>query len=99
MRKTVLLLVLIIASTLSALSQTKTIKGTVVDSLGNGIASASITVKGTKNGTAADAMGSFTLSAKEGDVLVISALNFLQQELTVGTSSEYQVTLQGPRVP
>jgi TonB-linked SusC/RagA family outer membrane protein len=94
MRKTILL-ALLFASTLSTFAQTRTIRGRVLDSLGNGISGASITLKGTKTGTAADATGAFTLSAKEGDVLVVSALNYLQQEVPITAVSEYQITLRG----
>lgn len=95
MRKILLLLAILFASAYPSFAQTKTVRGRVLDSLGNAVSGASVTVRGTGSGTAADADGNFTLTAKEGDVLVISALNFTQQQLTVGASNEYQVTLQG----
>src|SRR6478735_7583965 len=94
MRKILLLVSISIGIITPLFSQTKTIKGKVVDSLGNGIASASIVLKGTKTGTAADALGTFSISAKEGDVLVVSALNFLPKEIVISTLNDYQITLE-----
>ena len=58
-------------------------KGTVVDSTGEPIIGASILVKGTTNGTITDFDGNFSLSGvKKGDVLVISYVGSVTQEIT-----------------
>lgn len=73
--------------------ETKTITGTVTDTNGNAVPSASVKVKGAKAGTTTDAAGTFTLKVKEGDVLVISAVSFANKEIVVSGSSSYAVSL------
>lgn len=94
MRKVVQVLLLVLLSVDVAYSQSQTITGKVTDSSGNGVEGASIVIKGTNNGTAAGPDGSFTISAKTGDVLVISAVNFIPRQVTVGTATTYNVTLE-----
>ena len=81
MRKILLLLAIMLASLNAAFSQTKIISGKITDSTGRGVEGASVVIKGTNMGTAADGSGSFKISAKEGDVLVISAVNFSPKEI------------------
>src|SRR4051794_17541463 len=75
-------------------AQTRSISGKVTDENGAAVESASIIIRGTKTGTAAGPDGSFKLSAKTGDVLVISAVNFTPKEILVGAESNYNVSLQ-----
>ena len=70
-----------------AFAQTRLVSGTVKDDKGEPVPFASILVKGTKTGVAADANGAFKINAKTGDVLVISAVNFKTIEEKVGTAS------------
>jgi len=74
-------------------AQTRTINGKVTDETGTAVDGASIIIKGTKTGTAAKSDGSFTISARTGDVLVISAVNFIPKELSVGTELNYNISL------
>src|SRR5690349_10250363 len=94
MRKTLALLAFLLLTTTLVIAQTRTISGKVTDENGAAIDGASIIIKGTKTGTAAKPDGSFTISAKTGDVLVISAVNFGSKEVTVGSQDAYTVTLQ-----
>lgn len=75
-----------------AFSQT-TIKGKVTDESNKPVPFASVKVKGTDVGTAADAEGNFSIEAAKGAVLVISAVNFSQTEVTVGNSSTLNISL------
>src|SRR5690349_13029309 len=84
MRKILSLLSVMLLFALVATAQTRQISGRVTDEQGNPVEGASVLVKGTTSGTAADAQGNFRISAKAGDVLVITATNF--------TSSEFPVT-------
>jgi TonB-linked SusC/RagA family outer membrane protein len=77
-----------------AIAQTRTVSGKVTDENGAAIDGASVIIKGTNTGTAAKPDGSFTISAKTGDVLVISAINFGNKEVTVGSQDTYNVSLQ-----
>ena len=76
-----------------ATAQTRSIAGKVTDEGGNPIPFSTITIKGTKRGVAADANGSFIISAKAGDVLVISATNFDPLEVTVGADNSINAAL------
>src|SRR5690349_3815173 len=93
MRK-ILALMAILLFNIAAIAQNRTITGKVTDQNGAAIEGASVVIKGTHTGTAAGANGSFTISAKTGDVLVISAVNYATQEITVGDESTLTVTLQ-----
>lgn len=62
--------------------QESKVKGTVTDADG-GVIGASVTVKGTKNGTVTDLDGNFIISARKGDVLVISYVGLTTQEVKV----------------
>lgn len=75
------------------LAQTRTITGQVKDEKGSPVSFASVKVKGTNSGTSADAQGVFSISAKTGDVLVISAVDFAEKQVTVGTSESVSVSL------
>src|SRR3954454_8070522 len=94
MRKTLALLAFLLLSITVVIAQTRTISGKVTDENGAAVDGASILIKGTNKGTAAKPDGSFTISAKTGDVLVVSAVNFGSQEVPVGADESYIVKLQ-----
>src|SRR4051794_21833382 len=94
MRKTLALLAFLLFGITLVSAQTRTISGKVTDENGAAVDGASIVIKGTNTGTAAKPDGSFTISAKTGDVLVISAVNFGSQEVPVGSENTYNVRLQ-----
>src|SRR6478609_2218477 len=79
---------------LGIMAQTKEIKGVVTNNAGSAVPGVTVTVKGTKNSKATGADGSFTLSAKEGDVLVFSAVSFENREVPVTSNATYSVTLK-----
>ncbi|CAK7077627.1 MAG: TonB-dependent receptor SusC [Parabacteroides sp.] len=60
--------------------QQKSLKGTVEDEFGP-VAGASVVVKGTTNGTVTDMDGKFVLDAKKGDIIQISFIGYLTQEI------------------
>lgn len=72
----------------SAFAQQKKISGTVKDSTGTPIPSATIVITGTTNGTATDVNGSFTLMANEGDKLEISSIGYQKKIVTVPSGDE-----------
>ena len=59
------------------------VTGRVLDEKGNPVAGASVLLKGAKTGTKTDANGNFTITAKPGDVLVISSVSFGTQQTKV----------------
>lgn len=82
MRKIVLLSLMMAFSVLS-FAQTRTVIGRVVDeSSGTPVPFASITEKGTNNGTSADANGDFKVVLRNSGVIVVSATGYLEKEIT-----------------
>jgi TonB-linked SusC/RagA family outer membrane protein len=75
-------------------AQVMTVSGRVTDDKGVPIPSASVVVKGKKTtGAAADAQGNYRITAAKGDVLIISSVSFAPKEVTVGTSTTLNVSL------
>ncbi len=71
------------------------VRGVVYDNLGEPLTGVSIVVKGTTNGTITDVDGSFNLHAAQGDILSISYIGFLTQEITVDRrKTNLKITLQ-----
>lgn len=60
--------------------QQKSLKGTVNDVLGP-VAGASVVVKGTTNGTVTDLDGNFVLEVNNGDVIQVSFIGYITQEI------------------
>jgi TonB-linked SusC/RagA family outer membrane protein len=93
MRKMLCLLAVVLFTAFIATAQTRSITGTVTDDKGEVVPYASVVVKGTKTGTAADDKGNYKINAKTGDVLVFSGVNLTPKEVAVGSSSTLNVTL------
>src|SRR5689334_18841834 len=93
MRKIVSLLTVLVLLCTYSFAQNRTVTGTVRDDKGSPIPFASIKIKNTNSGTSADANGDFSISAKTGDVLVISAVSYGQKEVTVTSASTVSVGL------
>ncbi len=75
--------------------QSRTVTGKVTDDKGSPIQNASVTIKGSAIGTTTDATGGFRLSIPESaKVLVISSVGMAPQELTIGSKTDFNVSLQ-----
>jgi TonB-linked SusC/RagA family outer membrane protein len=74
-------------------AQTRTISGVVLDDSGNPVSNASVIIRGTSNGVSANDAGRFTITAQTGDILDVSATNFVTGQITVGSSDQVSVTL------
>ncbi len=59
---------------------------------------ANVTIKGTSTGTITDFDGNFILTAKTGDVLVVSFMGYKTQEIAVKSATPIRVTLQPDNV-
>jgi TonB-linked SusC/RagA family outer membrane protein len=94
MRKIASLLVMLMLFQVLAFSQDRTIAGVVKDESGLVVPGASIRIKGTKVGTAADNQGHFRIQAKAGDILLITAAGIDPAELTVGSSDAVSITVK-----
>lgn len=73
--------------------QHKSLKGTVEDSFGP-VAGASVVVKGTTNGTVTDVDGNFVLEVKNGDVIQISFIGYLTQEIKYNGETSLKIDLK-----
>jgi TonB-linked SusC/RagA family outer membrane protein len=81
------------SNTIKAIKSTQTIKGTVKDAKGEPLIGVNILVKGTHNGTQSDVNGNFTLQANIGDVLVISYVGYVKQEITISGTAPLSILL------
>lgn len=94
MNKSLVAVMLLMLCSAVSFAQDRLIKGVVQEESGTGVSGASIILKGTKQGTFADAAGNFSIKAKTGDKLVISATNHVTTEVTVGNQNELVVILK-----
>ena len=93
-QRIVCLTMLCMLISLFATAQTK-ITGTVIGGNdGQPAIGAAVTVKGTPTGVLTDVDGKFSISAKPGDVLVVSYIGYENSEITVGSATNYNVTLR-----
>jgi TonB-linked SusC/RagA family outer membrane protein len=78
-----------------AVQQGKKVTGVVVDGTGEPVIGANVVVKGTTNGTITDFDGNYTIEGvSANDVLVVSYIGYLSQEVPVGNQSMIKVTLK-----
>lgn len=76
------------------LAQAKTVTGVVTNiETGEPIVGATVTVKGKAINAVTDNLGSFTIAAVKGDVILITYIGFKDAETTVGTAAVLQVKL------
>ncbi|MEQ1675995.1 MAG: SusC/RagA family TonB-linked outer membrane protein, partial [Chitinophagaceae bacterium] len=87
-----LMLVGLLASSVVAYAQ-KTITGKITGEQGAPLSGASVVIKGKNTGTTSNENGIFSLSASKGDVLVISNVDYTDQEVTVGDNTTVNVQL------
>ena len=93
MRKLCMFLCMLCLFAITAFSQTRAITGIVRDAKGDPVPFASVKIKGGKTGVSADANGQFTINAKQGDVLVVSATDITAKEITVGAGNSVDVSV------
>lgn len=82
-----------ISNTIQGSFAAGTVSGVLTDEKGSPVPGASIIIKGSRTGTAADMNGSFRIAARPGDVLVVSAVGYDSKEIAVGNSSYIPVAL------
>lgn len=71
-----------------------TITGTITDTGGVPLPGANVVVKGTTRGTIADFDGNYSIQASAGDVLVFSYTGYNGAEITVGSSTVINASLE-----
>ncbi|WP_205943032.1 SusC/RagA family TonB-linked outer membrane protein [Pedobacter frigidisoli] len=70
------------------------IRGKILDETGLPIIGASILVKGTKIGAVTDVNGNFSINTSNGAVLVVSYIGYEAQEINIGESKNYTISLK-----
>ncbi len=93
MRKILSAFTLLMLVSMLAMAQTRQITGRILDETGQPVSGASIIIRGTNTGASANAAGDFTINAKTGDVLVVSAVGIPSKEVKVGSGSSVAVSL------
>lgn len=84
MKRTMLLLVVLLAIVVNVHAQARRITGRVLDETGQGLPGAGITVRGTSTGTVSDVDGNFAVDLPEGNnVLVVQSIGYTAQTVTV----------------
>jgi len=69
------------------------VSGTLIGDDGEPLIGVNVLVKGTTIGTITDIDGSYSIDAKDGDVLVYSYVGFQDQEVVVGSGANYSVSM------
>lgn len=93
MRKVASLLTMLMFFCALAFGQTRTITGTVTDEKGDILPGASVRIKDTRTGVAADNNGQFRIVAKTGDVLVVSGAGLETTEATIGAGNTITIAV------
>ena len=91
--------VLLILSTLcggiNTFAQNRTISGKVVDTGGDPVVGAAVTVAGnTRIGAATDLNGAFTLSVPAGATIVVESIGYKAQSFPIGNQSTFNIVLE-----
>lgn len=92
-KPTALMLLLFLFFSATSFAQNITIKGKVLKEDGTPVAGASVTIKGTGNGTSSNDQGEYQLSAAGNATLVISAVDFVTQEIKVNNRTSVDIKL------
>jgi TonB-linked SusC/RagA family outer membrane protein len=93
MSKILSLLAALVCFVTLTFGQTKQVTGKVVDKDNQPVPNASIVIRGTQTATVADMEGNFKISAKSGDVLVVSAVTYDATSIRVQNQSSVTVSL------
>jgi len=89
-------IMLLMLCSLSVFAQTgsRTLTGTVVDAQGIPVVGASVADLTAKTGVATDIEGRFSLKVSSGDVVQVSYLGYVTQNITITSQRELKITLQ-----
>lgn len=94
MRKFVSLIAVAMLFCILAAAQTRQISGKVTSPDGTPVEGATILLKGSKAGTSTDAHGNFTINAKPGSTLIVTALNFKAQQVLLNDKFSGNILLE-----
>jgi len=74
--------------------QEKTVTGVVKDENGDTLPGASVVVKGSTTGVSTDFDGKYQINVSEGQVLIFSFMGYTDNEVVVGASSIYDISME-----
>ncbi|RYY09677.1 MAG: SusC/RagA family TonB-linked outer membrane protein, partial [Chitinophagaceae bacterium] len=97
MRRNIIILLLLIISCCvnqSTIAQTTNLPGKILDESGLPVSNASINFKGKSGGVVSKDNGDFTISSTGSGTLVISAVGFVTQEISINGVPRVDVTLK-----
>jgi TonB-linked SusC/RagA family outer membrane protein len=77
-----------------AQAQEKLVTGTVLDETATPLPGASVVVKGTSTGVSTDFDGNYGIRVSVNDILVVSYIGYISQEVVVGAGTTINVTLE-----
>ena len=83
-----LLTALTILASIHVNGQSRPISGKITDQAGAPIPNASVRIKGSQAGTSADMNGDFRVTANPNATLLISAIDFEDQQINIGDRQE-----------
>ncbi len=75
-------------------TQSKKIKGVILDETGEPIIGVSVVIKGTTRGTTTDLDGKFDLDASTNEILLISYVGFEKQEIKINDKTLFDIKLK-----
>lgn len=78
---------------LSSYGQESSLKGTIRDSAGKGIAGVTIRVKGSSESVQSTAQGNFSIQAPSGSTLIITSVGYQEKQVPVGQQKTVDITL------
>ena len=91
---TFLILLVISISGKFLYAQDGTVKGKIIDETGQPVPGASVTVKGSQQGTLSNVDGTYSLAASGQSTLVFSFVGYLKEEITVNNKTTIDITLK-----
>jgi TonB-linked SusC/RagA family outer membrane protein len=93
--KRLITLIGFLVSCFYSFAQSKTIKGVIYDEKNNEfVIGAAIQIQGTSKGAISDIDGSFTLEADDTDILIISYIGYVTQEVPVSGKANFAIRLK-----
>lgn len=92
MKKAYLVLMVCLFAAATTMAQ-RTVTGKVTDDEGEGIPGATVQIKGTTTGVVTNVDGTYSLSVSNDDVLQISFIGFITQEISVGNRTVIDVSM------
>ncbi|WP_245812627.1 SusC/RagA family TonB-linked outer membrane protein [Belliella buryatensis] len=93
-RKLFLVAILSIFMVATVLAQGSVVRGTVTDESGEPIPGASVLVKGTSIGVAADINGKYSIEVPSNATLIFSFIGMVSREVQIGNQSVIDITLK-----